>query len=365
MNTAGTKTIETERLVLRRYVVDDAPDMYANWTSDPEVTKFMPWPTHESPEFTRDMLTEWVSYYDDGGTYNWGITLKGEDKVIGNIAVVSKDENIKSFEIGYCLGRDYWGRGIMPEALRSVIRYLFDNEKDLMRIMTSHDTRNRKSGRVMQKAGMTYEGTIRASKVNKQGIHDTAYYSVLRSDIVSKAEYEKLFHKMRPGFFERDYIKAIENDDVYSEMMLRLQSYVPVYSKTLPENITFGFFNGDIKDLHEAVAKVNPKWVKYFREGMRFYCGYEDGKIVSFCIVEEFGEHEVDGMIWKIAGPGCVGTVPEYRDRGIALTMISNVTELLRDELYDYSYIHYTHVQKWYEKLGYRSIVDWNRHGFC
>ena len=126
MNTVGTRTIETDRLVLRKFKIEDADDMYGNWTSDDEVTKFMPWPTHESAGFTRQLLTEWVSYYDDGGTYNWGITLKGDDHVIGNIAVVSKNENIRSFEIGYCLGKKHWGKGIMPEALRAVIAYLFD-----------------------------------------------------------------------------------------------------------------------------------------------------------------------------------------------------------------------------------------------
>ena len=92
MNTIGTKTIETERLILRRYRVEDAEDMFRNWASVPEVTKFLSWPTHTSVDFTRKLLTDWVSYYEDGKTYNWGITLKGEDRVIGNIAVVERDE---------------------------------------------------------------------------------------------------------------------------------------------------------------------------------------------------------------------------------------------------------------------------------
>ena len=92
MDQIGTKTIETERLILRRYVVEDAEDMYQNWAGDPEVTKFLSWPTHPNAEFSRKLLEKWVSYYDEGRTYNWGITLKGEDHVIGNIAVVERDE---------------------------------------------------------------------------------------------------------------------------------------------------------------------------------------------------------------------------------------------------------------------------------
>ncbi|MBO7531565.1 MAG: hypothetical protein J6T50_07145, partial [Lachnospiraceae bacterium] len=68
-------------------------------------------------------------------------------------------------------------------------------------------------------------------------------------------------------------------------------------------------------------------------------------------------------MKWKIGGPGCVGTVPEYRDRGIGLTMVRNVTQILRDELYDYSYIHYTYETGWYSKLGYTTFLTWTGSG--
>ena len=182
MNIAGTKLIETERLILRRYVMEDAEDMYKNWASDPEVTRFLTWPTHTSVEVTRGILGDWIPRYAEGKTYNWGITLKGDDHVIGNIAVVSRDEATFSVEIGYCLGRAYWGRGIMPEALKAVIDYLFEEEEELNRVYATHDPRNEKSGRVMQKAGMHFDGVLRASKKNNLGIHDTAYYSVLRSD---------------------------------------------------------------------------------------------------------------------------------------------------------------------------------------
>lgn len=365
MNTIGTRTIETDRLVLRRYSVEDAQDMFDNWASDNEVTRFLTWPTHTDVEGTKSILTEWVSYYDDGGTYNWGITLKGEDHVIGNIAVVHKDLEMCSYEVGYCLGKKYWGKGIMPEALKAVIGYLFDGEKDLNRITATHDLRNGKSGRVMQKAGMHFDGSLRASKKNKSGFHDTAYYSVLRCDIVSEEEYEKLFLEMHPNFFEREYVKATAEGKIASELLLRLQEFdASKYKKTFGDDVTFGFYDGSLEELHKAVEKVNPKWVKNFTEDMRVYCGFIDGNIASFCIIDDFGTHEVDGMTWKIAGPGCVGTLPEYRDRGIGLSMVSQVTEILRDELYDYSYIFYTYVDKWYEKLGYKTILKWDKHGF-
>lgn len=60
---------------------------------------------------------------------------------------------------------------------------------------------------------------------------------------------------------------------------------------------------------------------------------------------------------------GCVGTLPEYRDRGIGLTMVKHVTGILREEGYDYSYIHYTYLAPWYEKLGYKTVIKWGRNG--
>ena len=66
---------------------------------------------------------------------------------------------------------------------------------------------------------------------------------------------------------------------------------------------------------------------------------------------------------WKIGGPGCVGTLPEYRGRGIGLSMVRNVTKILQDEFYDYSYIHYTYETDWYSKLGYKTFLKWNCKG--
>ena len=70
MNTAGTKTIETERLILRRLVIEDAEDMYKNWASDPKVNTFMTWPMHTDISVSKALLENWISRYEDGRTYN-------------------------------------------------------------------------------------------------------------------------------------------------------------------------------------------------------------------------------------------------------------------------------------------------------
>ena len=173
--------LKTHRLILRRFTTDDAEDMYRNWASDPEVTKFLTWPCHSSPEATRTLLEQWDARYEDGGYFNWAIEDREINQVIGNIAAVKLNEEIASMEIGYCLSRSCWGNGIMPEALVAVMGFLF-REVGIERISACHDINNAKSGRVMEKAGMLYEGTLRRASKNNQGICDIAVRAALRSE---------------------------------------------------------------------------------------------------------------------------------------------------------------------------------------
>ena len=181
MNKAGTQRIETERLILRRFTLKDAVYMYYNWASDPEVTKYLTWPAHTSLKVTRDLLEEWVPRYADGGYFNWVIEYKETGKPIGNISVVKLNENTEAADIEYCMGRAYWGKGLMPEALMAVVEYLFD-VVGLNRIAACHDVNNPNSGKVMKKAGMRWEGILRAAGKNNCGICDEAWYSIIRAD---------------------------------------------------------------------------------------------------------------------------------------------------------------------------------------
>ena len=182
MNHCGTQRLETDRLVLRRFEITDAEAMYRNWASDEEVTKFLTWPTHKSVEVSRGVLVDWLALYANDDHYQWAITLKENgDEPIGDIAVVQLREQTSTAHIGYCLGRKWWHRGITSEALGAVMVFLFDSV-DARRIESRHDPRNPNSGKVMQKCGMKYEGTLRASDWNNQGICDACYYALLKSE---------------------------------------------------------------------------------------------------------------------------------------------------------------------------------------
>ena len=181
MQHKGTVNLETERLILRRFNIDDAPQMYANWASDPEVTRYLTWPVHASVDVTRYVISDWLKQYDRPDVYHWGLELKATGELIGDLALMRVDDTIDEGEIGWCMGKAWWGKGMMPEAARAVLDYLFD-EVGFNRVMAKHDVNNPKSGRAMQKIGMRYEGTQRQAGRNNQGLVDIALYAILKSD---------------------------------------------------------------------------------------------------------------------------------------------------------------------------------------
>ena len=182
LNHKGTQIIETPRLILRPFTMDDAPAMFHNWASDDEVTKHLTWPTHTSAEVSRRVLSDWTSHYPEPDFYNWAIVLKENGpEPIGSIAVVGIDQQVDSAHIGYCMARAHWRRGSMPEALTAVIPFLFD-QVGFNRIEADHDPNNPASGRVMEKSGMRHEGILRQAGRSNQGIIDVSRWAILRSD---------------------------------------------------------------------------------------------------------------------------------------------------------------------------------------
>ena len=182
MNHLGTVTLETERLILREFLPEDAPAMYKNWAADPEVTRFLTWPTHANLHITEEVIHQWIRGYQRPDFYQWAIELKELGQPVGSIAVVSYNNDVDSAQVGYCLGKQWWNRGIMTEALSAVMDFLF-REVNARRVEARHDSRNPRSGAVMRKCGMEYEGTLRQSDKNNQGICDACWYAALSKEL--------------------------------------------------------------------------------------------------------------------------------------------------------------------------------------
>lgn len=128
-----------------------------------------------------EILDIWVPQYQDNTFYQWAIELKDIAEPIGSISVVNSDERVDMVEIGFCIGKSFWGQGIMTEAFQAVIDYLF-GEVGVQRIEAGHDPNNPASGAVQRKCGLKYEGTFRRRIRSNQGITDVAWYSILKEE---------------------------------------------------------------------------------------------------------------------------------------------------------------------------------------
>ena len=144
-------TLHTERLTLRPFELEDAQAMFDGWASDPEVTKYLTWPTHQSVETTRWVLGEWLPLYEKAEYLNFAIESKETGQLIGNIAVVGYLEDRTLPVIGYSLSRAHWNKGYMTEACRRVLAYLF--EQGFERVRIDADVRNGGSLKVIEKCG--------------------------------------------------------------------------------------------------------------------------------------------------------------------------------------------------------------------
>ena len=183
----------------------------------------------------------------------------------------------------------------------------------------------------------------------------------MKEGLRSGETFEKIFSALFPGFFEREEIRALPDSAVFAELVLDLKEPLPWTSPLpFPEGISFGLYEGPLKVLQEAVQTVEENWVQYFDKGGRTFCAFDEGRIASFCALTDMGFAQ--GL--HIGGPGCVGTLPAWRKKGIGLEMVRRATEIFAREGYDVSWIHWTHLEQWYQKLGYRTALRWNKDGF-
>lgn len=149
----GTITITTNRLSLSPFKLTDAADMYHNWASDPEVTRYLTWRAHKNQKVTEDLLAYICAHYTLS-TYNWAIRLKTDGVAIGNICVTKLNPIESSAEIAYALSRFHWGEGIVSEAMEAVFELLFV-QVGCKCIIGRHDVENTPSAKVMERIGMT------------------------------------------------------------------------------------------------------------------------------------------------------------------------------------------------------------------
>ncbi|KWW22602.1 MULTISPECIES: GNAT family protein [Peribacillus] len=170
--------IESKRLIMRKVTMKDAEDMFA-YASNREVSRFVTWDAHGSLSATKDYIQLILQNYEDSHIAPWGIQYKESGKLIGTIDYVSWQVNHHHAEIGYVLAPEYWGKGLMTEAVEKIVAFGFEN-MNLVRIQARCFVENTGSERVMQKAGMSFEGIIRKGMFVKGEHVDLKLYAIIK-----------------------------------------------------------------------------------------------------------------------------------------------------------------------------------------
>lgn len=171
-------TLHTARLLLRPFTRADAPrvQLYAGAREIAEMTGHIP---HPYPD---DAAEEWIgghaAEWRRGDAATFAIILRETDELIGAIGLTMHPQH-RSAEMGYWLGIPFWNRGYMTEAAGAVLHFAFESLR-LHRVYATHFARNPASGRVMQKIGMTYEGTLREHFLRWERFEDLVYYGILK-----------------------------------------------------------------------------------------------------------------------------------------------------------------------------------------
>ena len=180
MKHTGTVLLKTESLILRPFRIEDAEAVFRNWACDLENVKYLSWRAHQTSGVTRTVVSFWLKDYRKPSGYHWCITLKGADDPIGGIDVVRSDEHLECAELGFCISRQYWGRGFATEAGSAVLNHLLYTV-GYKRISGRCLSENRASAAVLSKIGMKREGLLRsAAKTNIGEFSDVLVFASVR-----------------------------------------------------------------------------------------------------------------------------------------------------------------------------------------
>ena len=180
MRDIGTQEIETDRLLLRRFTLNDTYAMYNNWAGDEEVTSHLPWNSHKSMEETGRYILQVCQTYQNPDFYHWAIALKEKEQAIGFLQA-EIEKNTDCARLSFGLGRQWWNKGYMKEAVGAVVPYLFEKVQ-AERISACCEGNNRTAGKVLLRCGLQGEGRLRRAWCGKKGITDLLCYGLLRSD---------------------------------------------------------------------------------------------------------------------------------------------------------------------------------------
>jgi ribosomal-protein-alanine N-acetyltransferase len=173
--------LETDRLRLRPFEPSDAPALFAI-ASNPNVTRFTIWEPHRSVDDSRAFLGDYVrGRYLEGVPDPYAIELKSSCELIGATGCYWASQPNHCMEFGYWLAEPFWGRGLATEAARALVRHVFASY-DVERVQAHFIEGNEASGRVLEKAGLRFEGVGRRALFHRGRFWDIYNYAALRGN---------------------------------------------------------------------------------------------------------------------------------------------------------------------------------------
>ena len=177
---ASFPTLATERLELRASTPADVDPLFAIF-SDPEVTRYWSTPPMQSRAEAEAMVERWATHLAAGSGLSWVVCRREDGQVLGTCSLFHFHEQNDRAEIGYGLGRQFWGQGYMHEALNALFAFAF-GDMDLRRLEADTDPRNAPSIRALERLGFAREGLLRERWVVDGVVSDTLLLGLLRSE---------------------------------------------------------------------------------------------------------------------------------------------------------------------------------------
>lgn len=176
--------IETRRLILREVTTEDADDLFT-YLSDKDVVKHMGLEPYQTVKDVMDEIRWYHSIRKEGTGIRWGITLKDSGEVIGSCGFLNRLTKHYRTEVGFELSKEYWGKGIVSEALEAVVKYGYQHFQ-LERIEALIVPANLSSQKLVEKLGFKREGLLRHYEYTCGKFDDLYMYSIIKKDYQSK-----------------------------------------------------------------------------------------------------------------------------------------------------------------------------------
>ena len=281
--------LETKRLLLRKWKESDAEECY-RYAKDPRVGPIAGWPVHTSVEISRQVIRDILAVPE-----TYAIVLKETGLPIGSIGLHHNDlaEKDDEAELGYWLGVPYWGRGIVPEAARELLRYAFEDLK-LKRVWCGYYEGNEKSKRVQEKLGFKFQWTTENVPVPQIGETRKGYVNLMtREDWLNTM-------KIKPA--------TIDHVVCYGEIYAAAFSGEPWNDPWKPEDAQI-----HVQELLETKTSYGLEYV-------------EEGKVVGFLVGTSMLFHY--GRTFEIND---LAVDPDYQGRGIAKQLLERCIQDMKE----------------------------------